>query len=165
MPFIQATTNDSKEIWKKGDRTIWQVSLDVGGQEFTAKTYSGAIATKGFSGELEAYEKVGPRGSDTFVRQKPKEGGGSYGGGATERDTFTMYLSYAKDVLIAMIETSGYDKAKFTEYLGAVSSGGKALYDARPNQAESNQAEPTKPADTTDTPDPFEGTSLPLELS
>lgn len=64
----------------------------------------------------------------------------AFGGGAiapargpkTEFDNFTMYLSYAKDLVVALQTTSGYDSVEFGKLLEATIKGGKALYDRRP---------------------------------
>lgn len=94
-----------------------------------------------------------------------KEFGGGFGGGslstpsASRRndggrnsDPFTMYLSYAKDVAVALIASkNGYDAEKFAEVLDDVITGGKTLYGSRPGaEAESEpvakpQAEPEQP--------------------
>lgn len=56
-------------------------------------------------------------------------------------DQFTMYLSYAKDLIVSLQETGGYDEDKFNELLTATVKGGKALYNHRPG-AESTDTEP-----------------------
>lgn len=60
--------------------------------------------------------------------------------GTKSFDQFTMYLSYAKDLIVALQETGGYDEAKYNELLTATVKGGKALYTHRPG------AEPTETA-------------------
>jgi hypothetical protein len=77
MPILQAKTISSKEIWRTpdGQRIIWELQLEAEGSQVTAKTYSKAIAEAGWSGEVETYEKQGSKGSETFVRQAPKEDG------------------------------------------------------------------------------------------
>lgn len=72
---MRAKTTQAKEIWRKGDRVIHEVTLEIDGQPKPFKTYSMAIATEGWEGEVETYEKAGNRGMETFVKQPPKEGG------------------------------------------------------------------------------------------
>lgn len=150
MPqFNNAVTKSSEVIWQKGDRTIWKVGIEIDGKVLEAKTYSRAISQVGFSGDLETYEKEGRPGypPETFVKQPQKEGGYSGGGksyGKAQADPFTMYLSYAKDLVVSLQETSGYDRAKFDILLKATIEGGNALYKARPdaNPTETPNTEP-----------------------
>lgn len=76
MPLFQTTTKESRSVWKSpdGQREIFEVTLDYQGQTFKAKTYSRDISVVGFIGEVESYEKEGRNGSETFVKQAPKEG-------------------------------------------------------------------------------------------
>jgi hypothetical protein len=105
MPNMQATTKLSEKVWSSpdGQKTIYKVTLEADGQQVTAKTFSDAISQIGWSGQVETYEKEGRQGSETFVKQPPKEGGWqgggggkSYGGGGSkpQADQFTMYLSH-----------------------------------------------------------------------
>lgn len=86
MPTVQVTTKTATQVWKSpdGQRTINEVELDWEGKTLKAKTYSDAIATVGWSGEVESYEKQGRNGNETFVKQPPKEnpGYGSTSGGS-----------------------------------------------------------------------------------
>jgi hypothetical protein len=61
-------TVDSKQVWQSpdGQKTIWDVLLEAEGKEYPLKTFSAAIAEKGFQGDVESY--VNQRG-DRFVRQ------------------------------------------------------------------------------------------------
>ena len=43
-----------------------------------------------------------------------------------------MFLSYAKDLVVVLQETNGFDKDKYNELLKATLEGGKALYAGRP---------------------------------
>lgn len=164
MPVLDnVTTKGAKEVWSKGDLTIFEVTLDYNGQQLSAKTYSKAIAKPGWSGTVESYEKSGRNGNETFIKQPQREdsqyspkgqyqkstGGSGYSGGSSgtgkkEFDNFTMYLSYAKDLVVALQQTEGFDKEKFEELLQATIKGGKVLYDRRPG-AEPEQAAPAKP--------------------
>jgi hypothetical protein len=144
MPVMQAKTVASKEVWKKGNLTIFELTLSVNGQDMRAKTYSGAIAQVGWSGTVETYEKEGRNGSETFVKQPQKEdsvyapqsgGQGKSGGASKPFDQFTMYLSYAKDLVVALQETAGFDQKLFKELLVATIEGGNMLYNNRPEVA------------------------------
>lgn len=81
---FETTTKESRSVWKSpdGQREIHEVVLDYEGKPVTAKTYSHDIAVVGWQGTVESYEKQGRNGTETFVKQPPKEGGG-YGGGNT----------------------------------------------------------------------------------
>lgn len=138
MPVFNATTKSSESVWKSpdGQREIFSVKLDVGGKEFEAKTYSRDISQAGFTGEVESYEKPGQNGkpAQTFVKQAQKEfkGGGSKPYTRPTQDQFTMYLSYAKDLAVAMLKDGKLDESEYAKVLDAVSSGGHTLYEARP---------------------------------
>lgn len=61
-------------------------------------------------------------------------------GGKFQSDPFTMYLSYAKDVAVALIGSkNGYDAEKFAEVLDDVITGGKTLYGSRPGAEEADK--------------------------
>lgn len=50
-----------------------------------------------------------------------------------QTDPFTMYLSYAKDIAVALIGSkAGYNEEQFGKILEDVMAGGKTLYDDRP---------------------------------
>lgn len=87
MPTLEVTTKSAEQVWKSpdGQRVIYKVALDYNGQTLSAKTYSQAIATEGWSGTIESYEKEGRNGAETFVKQPPKEnpGYGSTSGGSS----------------------------------------------------------------------------------
>lgn len=83
MPQLQGVTTKSiKQIWQSpdGQRTINEVTLDYQGKLFKANTFSNDIASIGWNGDVESYEKEGRSGSQTFVKQALKEGGWSGGG-------------------------------------------------------------------------------------
>lgn len=159
MPEFAAVTKLSESIWKSpdGQREIFKVTLEVDGNPMVAKTYSKDISVIGWSGDVETYEKTGNRGSETFVKQPPKEGGFSPGSGSqssttaeqfTTRptgkpssDNFTMYLSYAKDIAVAMIKDGKLDEAAYGEVLAAVAAGGEELYSHRPDAPQKEKEE------------------------
>lgn len=159
MPTLRVETKTSNSVWRSpdGQREIFEVGLDYNGAMLKAKTYSKDISSVGWSGDVESYEKESRNGSETFVKQPQKEGfqggGGStrsgtspssqsgYGAGGGKDDQFTMYLSYVKDIVVAMLATKeGFDEGKFGELLAAVSVGGKTLYDDRPGQEPKQEA-------------------------
>jgi len=155
MPTMQLTTKTVSQVWASpdGQRKIYELTLDYQGQDVKAKTYSDAIAVVGWSGEVETYEKAGRTGVETFVKQPPKEGGGSFGGrsGKAQADPFTMYLSYAKDLKVARI-AAGLDKAKdYTDDLDAVIAGGYTLFQGRPDGT-GDKADPVVTAEEVDAP-------------
>jgi hypothetical protein len=84
MPILNVTTKSSEVVWTSpdGQRTIYKLTLDYEGKPVAAQTFSKEIATEGWSGDVETYEREGKAGrpSQTFVKQPPKEGG-TYGGG------------------------------------------------------------------------------------
>lgn len=105
MPTLQVTTKASKSVWKTpdGQREIFEVTFDYEGQEISAKTWSGQIATVGWSGLVESYEKEGKNGPQTFVKQPPKEGA-SYGstGGGTYGSSKSAYVPKDEKAIKAM---------------------------------------------------------------
>ena len=139
MPLFKAVTRKSTVAWKSpdGQRTIHEVVLEVEGEPFKTQTFSEKIAEVGFEGEVEVYDKNGKQ----FVRQAPKEGytsgtgASSYGqrGGGVARDSFTMYMSYAKDLLVACINRG--DKISYEDAIQEVIGAGHTLYEARPDNS------------------------------
>lgn len=129
MPQFEIKVIEAKKIWSKGDVSIYDLTLDYEGQEMKAKTYSKAIATPDWAGTVETYEK----GDDTFVRQPKKEQ--SYGGrgGRQHGDSYTMYLSYAKDLAVASVHEGEFNKELFSALIEAAEAGGAQLYASRPD--------------------------------
>lgn len=150
MPTLQAKTVSAKEIWKSpdGQKTIWEVQIDVEGHTYSAKTYSKAIAQIGWSGTVESYEKAGRNGSETFVKQKQQEQ--SYQGKSSQqpKNEFTMYLAYVKDIAVALIN-AGKSLDELPAIVEQVALEGKHLYSLREGAPDTNTAsEPTyKPID------------------
>lgn len=147
MPILdKVTTKESRSVWRApdGQREIFELVMEYQGNLFGAKTYSKDISVVGWSGSVETYEKPGKMGAptQTFVKQPPKEDGftpnaGSGGQRAAARimpsDPFTMYLSYAKDITVALIAASGVaSKKDYTDLIDQTITGAYALYDARP---------------------------------
>jgi hypothetical protein len=151
MPTITATTKSAKQVWASpdGQKKIFKIILSVDGADMEASTYSDAIAKEGWSGSVETYEKEGKYGTETFVKQPPKEGfgGGFSGGGKSygakpQGDQYTMFLSYAKDLLVAQINNG--EKVDYETALQMIIGGGHTLYDSRPS-AESTIKTETAP--------------------
>ena len=151
MPQLEVKTTKSEVMWKSpdGQRVIYKVGLSSDAGDVEAKTYSKDIAQEGWSGTVETYEKEGKFGSETFVKQPPKEGGfgGSPSMGGTSYqgkgqagkfDTFTMYLSYAKDLVVAQVEAGA--KIDYESSIQLALAGGHQLYDGRPDAAPKTEA-------------------------
>lgn len=153
MPNLQVKTTSSEMVWQSpdGSRKIFKLVLDYNGQQVQAKTYSNDIAKVGWSGEVMTYEKTGRSGAaETFVRQPAKEGG--YQGGSPagkpsyskpQADPFTMYLSYAKDLVVAHIAAQTKDGVKLSldESIAETARYGRELYDSRPDAPEKPQTD------------------------
>lgn len=119
-------------------------TIDMSGQygpKFK-KDYGGGNFQKGSSAGSTAYSA-----------------GTASGKGKFDNDPFTMYLSYAKDLVVALQETSGYEKEKFEQLLSATISGGKALYNARPGATPPEEAKPA-PTDASGNVDDLVGNQI-----
>jgi hypothetical protein len=137
MPIIKnATTKSSSLTWTSPDQKInlYSLVLLVNGQSVATKTYSGQIASEGWTGDVETYQKTGKDGKPTtFVKQIKKDSPYQRGDSkSTPQDMYTMYLSYAKDLAIALVNTTGFDNESFNELLKNVTEGGNYLYGHRP---------------------------------
>lgn len=151
MPQLEVKTTKSEVMWKSpdGQRVIFKVSLSSDAGDVEAKTYSKDIAQEGWSGTVETYEKEGKFGSETFVKQPPKEqgsygsgqstaGGVSRGSAPAKFDTFTMYLSYAKDLVVAQVAAGA--KIDYESSIQLALAGGHQLYEGRPDAAPKTEA-------------------------
>lgn len=161
---VVAVENNGEPVWQSpdGQRKLWKVTVDVNGNQAEVSTFSGKLAQVGFNGEMESYERTNNQGgNDTFVKQPQQEqpaGGyrGNSGSGfkaAAPRDNFTMYLSYSKDIAVALIGQGIIPSdAAFADLLkqglAHVSVGGHFLHGQRPD-AENAQTTTTAPAPTT----------------
>lgn len=149
MPQLQAKTVSAEKVWSTpdGKKTIWSVGLDINGKQFIAKTYSQKISVVGWSGTLETYEKEGRNGHETFVKQPQQEQ--SYGGShsnshAPKGDSFTMYLSYVKDLASALI-ASNKSLDELPAIVEQVALEGKHLYALREGAPEEANVKPAEP--------------------
>lgn len=160
MPRLEnVKITGAEEVWKSpdGQRTIHEVTFDYEGHPMKAKTYSSAIAAIGWSGTLESYEMEGKGGrpSQTFVKQPPKEGGftGSFNTSNTAArgtgtaptglkpfDNYTMYLSYVKDIAVALINSKAYTVERLNEIASDVANTGEAFYNQRPDAPKTDTA-------------------------
>lgn len=129
MPQLQVTTRRAEQIWQSpdGQRTIYAVEMDSNGQTARAKTYSKAIATEGFSGEVETYEKAGRDGSETFVKQAQKEGG--YGGGRQPKDNSEIKAQMAIKAAVQIGGTFDItNQAAMAKYLVGIENAAKEIF-------------------------------------
>lgn len=173
MPKVYIKVIGSEQVWQSPDkqRTIYKLEAETeDGKSLDVQTFSEKI-TDGFEGEVETYE----RGRNTFVRQLPKEDEsgqyasrtqtGSAGGRPQYRppqsDPFTMYLSYAKDIAVALLQTDSFSKKKLLEVIENVNVAGKALYEERPEATRKENAKPKEEkASVEDDVDTDEQTSI-----
>lgn len=80
---IVAVENGGAPVWQSpdGQRKIWKVTVSANGRTATCSTYSQQLATVGFQGEIEGYDKPNNRGgNDTFIKKPQGEGYSQYGG-------------------------------------------------------------------------------------
>lgn len=139
MPLLEVTTKKAEQVWASpdGQRVIYELEMEWQGKPVRAKTYSKDIATVGWFGNVETYERPGRKGPETFVKQPQKEG--DFRGGGKPRnapsDTFTMYLSYAKDLVVAHITSQTKEGAALSldDSVAAIIQYGIQLYENRPN--------------------------------
>lgn len=175
MPLFKITvTEEPKLVWTSpdGTRKIHDIVFDIEGASDPgrAQTFSDVIATKGWSGEVEVYEK----NNNQYVRQAPKQSGYSGGGGGgrgAPADPHTMYVSYAKDLAIASVGQNQaglnfFNKDMFNDLVESVANAGNTLMASKTGQPQPSAALPPAKAEelkkldaesdqTTD--DPFEG--------
>lgn len=105
------------------------------------------------NGTIDMSSKFGPKFKKEYnqgggftqpATSSPSTSSSPSGKGGFQADPFTMYLSYAKDIAVALIGSkAGYDEEMFGKILEDVTAGGKTLYDDRPGaeKAEPKQAE------------------------
>lgn len=136
MPVFKdvKTKGEGKLVWTSpdGQRKIYEVALEVDGKEMSASTFSDKIIVDGWSGNIESYEKSGR----TFVKQYRDEqsGGGYRGGSKPMADPFTMYLSYAKDLVVAKIaSTPDLKVPPIAELVQDTIKSAYTLFEARPD--------------------------------
>lgn len=90
------------------------------------------------NGTIDMSGQYGPKfKKDKDFGSSPRSSGGNYSRPPfvpRNDDPFTMYLSYAKDIAVALIGTKeGYDQEKLSSILDDVLAGGKVLYEGRPS--------------------------------
>lgn len=120
--MAQAVTKRATEVWKSPDgaRVLYEVVVEVNGKLVKAKTWSAKIAQPGFTGDLESYQKEGRDGTETFVKQKPKEGYGG-GGGRQPKDEAAIKAMWA---IGQSIQFNGADAS-----MGDIETGAETLFD------------------------------------
>lgn len=81
MPTFQgnivSVDNGGQPTWQSpdGQRKLWSVTVEANNRQARCKTYSQQIATVGFAGQIEAYEKANNQGGvDTFLKKPQQEG-------------------------------------------------------------------------------------------
>lgn len=114
MPIIEVTTKVSRQVWKSpdGQRKIYELQLEYEGQPVVAKTYSDQIATVGWQGKVDTYEKPGRSGLETFVKQPPKEGGWDGSQRQSSTSTASSKSNYSPKDEAAIKAMWAIDKAK-----------------------------------------------------
>lgn len=167
-PKLEVVTESAGKVWEKGDRAIYEVVLQTNNRKIKVKTYSKQIAQIGFSGEVEAYEKPSRNGTETFVRQVRQDSWQDGNNpvpsqpkttGSFNSDPYTMYLSYAKDILVALVGSLGgdFNQDTYKELLEAVSRGGKYLYNNRIGVTENPSINEPTPQEINNVKDMFGG--------
>ena len=129
MPIIEnARTVESHETWASPDGKIkaYEVILLVNDKKLKTQTYSNQIATVGWSGTLDSYEK----GGRTLVRQPQKQMTSS---ARPMADAFSMYLSYAKDLVIAWATIYQEAAPNLTDWTDKTLSTAYELWNSRPD--------------------------------
>lgn len=138
MPIIKNVTTVSSSLgWQSDDGKLkrYDIQLNVEGDIFKCQTYSGQIAEVGWKGDVETYEKKGY----TYVRKPQIEGSfkGSNSKDGVVPVPYPMYLSYAKDIAVALIESNPEKKfnlSSFGAIVDAVALAGRKLYESRPDK-------------------------------
>ena len=70
-------------------------------------------------------------------------GGAKFGGSKPQADPFTMYLSYAKDIAVALIAKGTYKADTLFEVVTEVSTAGEMLFEARNKSTPIPEEKPT----------------------
>lgn len=80
-------------------------------------------------------------------QQKPFSGGGGGAksfGGKPQADPYTMFLSYVKDIAVALVNTKTYTTDKLNEIATDVASTGEMFYAMRPDAKTSDEPKSDK---------------------
>lgn len=157
MPQLEVTTKEANQIWASpdGQRVIFELTMDYQGKPVKAKTYSKEIATEGWSGTIETYEKEGKGGrpAETFVKQPQKEGGysgGGYRGGGAQRQPKDEAAIKAQMAIKAAVQALPEAKpANLTDYLADVEAVAQGLYEMI-DRVKATQPELAKPEEETE---------------
>lgn len=130
MPILKVETKSAEKVWSSpdGQRTIYKLTLDYEGKPVGAKTYSQTIATVGWSGEAEIYEKEGRNGTEAFVRQLPKEGGYSSGSQAASRGGYQPKDDKAIKAMFAIKAAVELHKGKPKTTISDIEADAQELY-------------------------------------
>ena len=142
---------------KFGDMVSYKIKLEGVDEviELAQKTSSqppqsgdqlyGSIDTSGSFGPKFKKERRDSFGGGFGGQSQYQTGGGTRTQGTSassgrfgNSDPFTMYLSYAKDLAVALVATKeGFDEDKYGKLLEAVTVGAKTLYNDRPGAEDS----------------------------
>lgn len=149
MPILTGvTTKTAQQKWASpdGERKIHHVIFMLSdGQIFEAETYSSDIPIPGWTGDIITEERPGKFGPQTFVKQAPKDDGFASGSasvpgsnmrvaqankGSFDKDPKSFYYAYAKDLVVALVNTDGFTLQKLEKLVEGVKVAGEELYDA-----------------------------------
>lgn len=143
------TTLDSKQVWQSDDGQITKYEITFTsdehvGQTIRAFSFSKKVAEKGFIGAVEAYKKSNSRGILETLLKQPMRGSEPQTATTTDNSSSrpyvtapapkygsnerTMYTSYAKDLVMKQLETSGFDKEKLITMAMAIGKAADILY-------------------------------------
>lgn len=117
MAQFETKVTAVENVWKSpdGQREIFKVTMDYDGQSVQAKTFSKEIATVGWAGTVETYEKEskGDYPAETYVKQPQKEGGYRGGGGGRSnyvpKDEKAIQAMWAIGQAVNLIGPGGAD--------------------------------------------------------
>lgn len=143
-----------------GDMKSYKVRFQETGEqvvEIAQKASSQAPAVgQTLEGSIDTSGQYGPKfkkeysGGD-FQGSSRQSSGRTSNYGASHGDQFTMYLSYAKDVAVALIAKDG-NLDKLSEYMQEVADAGEFLYNAH-NSPQTDNEDKGKPTDVTPSED------------
>lgn len=130
---IQAVAMEVKEYTSKfGDMKNYRVQLS-GETDMVNINQKAATPAPLVGDVLNGTIEEGQYGKKFKKEYNPSGGPGLRSGGSKPFDSFSMYLSYAKDIAVALLATKeGFSEEKYAELVGAVAAGGAQLYESRP---------------------------------
>lgn len=127
-PIVKSFPKDGKtityEIYKvmfEGFDEPVDITTGVGKAPQPGDVLSGTIEPSDFGFKFKKTPYALPAPTATRVEVIPSTG-------ANSRDK-AMYVSYAKDIAVALLESTGWDSNKFIEIIGAVADKGDYMFD------------------------------------